>query len=115
MFKKFPIIDLHTHLRNNIPEHTKIAKDNGIDVVLYMANCHPPLDNLEKIKKSLREKRYCKAIPVSAITKGLKGKELVNVDEIKPYVAGFSDDGKYLENLNLLKEILEKDILVLAH
>lgn len=115
MFKGYPIIDLHTHLRNDIPGHTKIAKESGIDVVVYMANCNPPLDNLKRIKKSLKEKRYCKAIPVAAITKNLEGKELVDIDKIKPYVVGFSDDGKYLQNLNLLKEILEKNVLVLAH
>jgi len=115
MFKKFPIIDLHTHLRNDISKHTKIAKESGIDVVVYMANCNPPLDNLERITESLNEKRYCQAIPVGAITIGLKGEELVDVDKIKPYVAGFSDDGKYLKNLNLLKEILEKNVLVFAH
>ena len=111
----FPVIDLHAHLRNNIPFHTKIAKEAGIDVVVYMANCSPPLDNLETIKKSLKEKRYCKAIPVSAITKNLDGKKLVEVDEIKPYVAGFSDDGKYLKDLGLLEEILIKEVLVLVH
>jgi len=115
MIKSYPIIDLHVHLRNDIPKHTRIARESGIDVVVYMANCNPPLDNLERIKKSLREKRYCKAIPVSAITKNLEGKELVDIDKIKPYVVGFSDDGKYLQNLNLLKEILEKNVLVLAH
>ncbi|MBT9174077.1 MAG: Dihydroorotase [Syntrophomonadaceae bacterium] len=115
MFKGFPIIDLHTHLRNDIPRHTKIARENGIDVIVYMANCNPFLDSLEKIKRSLKEKRYCKAIPVAAITKGLEGKELVKIDKIKHYVAGFSDDGRYLKNLNLLKEILEKGVLVLAH
>lgn len=115
MKKDYPIIDLHCHLRNDIPGHTKIVAESGIDLVLYMANCNPPLDNLEKIKKSLKKKRYCQAIPISAITKDLAGKELVEVDKIKPYVAGFSDDGKYLENLNLLKEILKKNVLVLAH
>lgn len=116
MFKGFPVVDLHTHLRSNIPQHTRIAKESGIDVVVYMANSHPPLDSLEKIKNSLKEKRYCQALPVAAITKGLKGKELVReVDKIKHYVVGFSDDGKYLKNLNLLKEILKKDVLVLAH
>jgi dihydroorotase len=111
----FPVIDIHTHLRNNIPLHTKIAKESGIDIVVYMANCFPPLDNLRKIKESLKEKRYCKAIPVSAITKNLEGKELVDVDKIKPYVAGFSDDGKYLKDLGLLKEILMRKVLVLVH
>ena len=111
----YPVIDLHTHLRNDIPRHTKEAKEAGIDIVVYMANCNPPNDNLERIKASLKEKRYCKALPVSAITKGLKGKELVDVDKIKPYVVGFSDDGKYLEDLGLLKQILKKDVLILAH
>ncbi len=111
----FPVIDLHAHLRNDIPLHTKIAKESGIDVVVYMANCSPPLDNLRMIKESLKEKRYCKAIPVSAITKNLAGKEPVDIDKIKPYVAGFSDDGKYLKDLGLLKEILMRKVLVLVH
>lgn len=117
-FKKifnFPVVDLHTHLRGDIPLHTKIAKESGIDAVVYMANCDPALDSLQAIKLSLEQKRYCLAIPVSAITKNLDGKELVNVEKIKPLVVGFSDDGKYLENLDLLKEILEKDVLILAH
>jgi dihydroorotase len=111
----YPIIDLHCHLRNDIPGHTKIAKESGINLVLYMANSQPPLDSLKEIKKSLKKKRYCQAIPISSITKELAGKELVEVDKIKPYVAGFSDDGKYLKNLNLLKEVLKKNVLVLAH
>jgi dihydroorotase len=111
----YPVIDLHTHLRNDIPRHTKIARESGITIVVYMANCELPLDSLERIKHSLKEKRYCKAIPVSAITKNLEGKELVDVDRIKRYVVGFSDDGKCLYNLDLLSEILQKDVLVLAH
>ncbi len=115
MIFDYPIIDLHTHLRNNIPKHTKIARESGIDVVVYMANCEPPLDNLERINQSLNQERHCKAIPVSAITKGLEGKELVDVHRIKQYVVGFSDDGKYLEDLQLLQNVLEMGVLVLAH
>lgn len=111
----FPIIDIHTHLRNDIPKHTKIAKESGISVVVYMANCNPPLDNLERIKQSLEIERHCIAVPVSAITKNLEGKELVDIDKIKPFVVGFSDDGKYLEDLNLLQEILKKEVLVMVH
>ena len=111
----YPVIDLHTHLRRNISSHTKRAWENGISTVVYMANSKPPLDNLTAIKRSLKVKRYCRALPVSAITRGLKGKKLVKVDEIKPFVVGFSDDGQYLKNLNLLKAILEKGVLVLAH
>lgn len=111
----YPIIDLHTHLRGDIAKHTKIAKESGIDVVVYMANSQPPLDNVEIIKQSLKVKRYCRALPVSAITKNLAGKELVDVDKIRPWVVGFSDDGKYLANLKLLATILKKGVLVMAH
>ncbi len=112
---KHPVIDMHTHLRNDIPHHTKIAKESGIDVVVYMANTHPPLDNLKAIQQSLKQERHCVAVPVSAITKNLEGKELVDVDNIKPFVVGFSDDGKFLENLDILQEILGKGVLVLVH
>lgn len=115
MFLDYPVIDLHTHLRNNIAKHTKIAKTCGIDVVVYMANTDPPLDNLAAIKRSLKKKRYCEALAISAITKNLAGKRLVAVEKIKPRVVGFSDDGQYLENMNLLAMIFKKGVLVLAH
>ncbi|MDP2909020.1 MAG: hypothetical protein Q8N77_04420 [Nanoarchaeota archaeon] len=115
MKKPFPIIDMHSHLRNDILYHTTIAKQSGIDVVVYMANTKPAMDTKEKIFKSWEEKRACHAFPVSAITYNLKGKKLVDVDEIKDYVIGFSDDGKCLKNISIMKEILQKDVLVLAH
>ncbi len=113
----YPIIDLHTHLRSNseIAKHTKIAKQNGLDIVVYMANSQPPLDSVKRIKQSLKVKRHCQALPVAAITKGLAGKELVDVDKIKPLVVGFSDDGKYLDDLALLEKALKQNILILAH
>ncbi|MCX6789436.1 MAG: hypothetical protein NTZ42_02395 [Candidatus Gribaldobacteria bacterium] len=111
----YPIIDLHTHLRSDIARHTKIAKESGISVVVYMANNQPPLDNMESIRRSLKVKRYCQAVPVSAITKNLAGQELVDVNEIRPWVVGFSDDGKYLADLKLLAAILKKGVLVMAH
>jgi len=124
-----PIIDMHTHLRDSIPLEIrlknisnegnaigKVAKQGKVDVLLYMANTDPPLDNLETIKKSLMLKRYgARAIPVSAMTKKLKGKDPVDIDAIKPYVAGFSDDGKCLEDLEILEYFLRKKVLVLAH
>ncbi len=115
MKKPFPIIDMHAHLRNEIFYHTTIAKQSHIDVVVYMANTKPVMDTREKIINSWDEKRSCYALPVSAITIGLKGKKLVDVENIKDYVVGFSDDGKCLKDLELMKEILQTSVLVLAH
>ena len=115
--KKYPVIDMHTHLRNDILMHTRIASESGIYLVVYMANCVPPLDNLDAIKKSLEEERYGNviAMPVSAITKGLEGKELVDIGRINPHVLGFSDDGRCVYDLGIVKEILQSGSLVLAH
>jgi len=106
---------MHTHLRNDMAYHTSRLNDRGIDVVVCMANTKPPLDNLEEIEKYMRQERYCQVIPVSAITKNLEGKELVDIDKIKSHVVGFSDDGKYLGDLGLLREILQMNVLVLPH
>lgn len=115
MKKPYPIIDMHVHLRNNILYHTHEAKNNGINGVVYMANTKPAMDTKEKILISLKEPRACRALPISAITYGLKGKKLVDVENIKYHVFGFSDDGKCLKNLDIMKEILQKNVLVLAH
>lgn len=130
MMINYPVIDIHTHLRedpslglrmknpNNIWNSVgREAHFGGISTFLYMANTEPPLDNLEIIKKSLSIPRYkgAKAIPVSAITKNLKGKKLVEIDNIKPFVAGFSDDGKCLHDLDILEYVLRKNVQVFAH
>lgn len=115
MKKPYPIIDMHSHLRNNIFNHTSVAKQSGIDIVVYMANTKPVMDTKEKIIKSLKKPRACIALPVSAITYGIKGKKLVDVDGIKEYEVAFSDDGKCLKNLKIMEEILQKDVLILAH
>lgn len=31
MYFNYPVIDLHTHLRNEIARHTKIAREAGIE------------------------------------------------------------------------------------
>lgn len=126
----YPIIDMHTHLREYPSLDIRLKNpDNILNVLgreahfgrvntfLYMANTEPPLDNLEIIRRSLKLPRYREvgAIPVSAITKELKGKEVVDIDAIKPYVAGFSNDGNCLEDLSILEYVLKKGILVLAH
>ena len=114
----YPVFDMHVHLRNRIAEHTKLLKSCGIDIVVYMANPKPPfgpLDSREKIIASLKRKRHCLAIPVSAITKGLAGKELVEINEIRDLVPAFSDDGQLLRDMGLLRAAFEQKIPIWAH
>lgn len=115
MIKSHIIIDMHTHLRNSIFEHTKKAKEAGIDTVIYMANCIPNLDNVNAVEQSLRQPRNCNAFPVSAITERLEGKKLVDIERIAKYAVGFSDDGNCLTDLDLFKEALSTGYLLMVH
>lgn len=111
----YPIIDLHAHLRDKVPLHTKFAKEAGISTLVFMPNTKPYLDNLTEIKKYLKTKSYIKIIPTCAITVGREGKKLVEIESIKDHVLGFSDDGNGLNNMKLVEEALKKDVLLLVH
>ena len=111
----YPIIDLHAHLRDHVSFHSKQAKESGVTTLVCMPNTKPCLDTIENIKKYLSVKKYTKIIPVSAITISRQGNELVDIDRIKEYVLGFSDDGDCLTNMRLVKNALEKNILLMVH
>lgn len=113
----YPIIDLHVHLRDEPDYHLKVLKECGISEVLAMANTSQVLDSVEKIiaYKKKCELEEIKVNLVSALTRGLLGKELVNIRQMKPHVTGFSDDGKCLKNLDLLKKVFGVGAKVFAH
>lgn len=111
----YPIIDLHAHLRQDIGRHTKFAKEAGIKALAVMPNTSPCLDNLEIIKRYCQQQSSVILIPVSAITLERKGQKIVDIEKLKNYVLGFSDDGDCLTNIKLLKEVLNHDVLIMAH
>lgn len=113
----YPIFDLHVHLRDEPVYHLKILQECGISEVLAMANTSSILDEKEKILSYSKScsSRGIKVNLVSSITKGLNGEELVDIQLIKPYVAGFSDDGKCLKNISLLQKVLESNAKIFAH
>lgn len=115
MILNYPIIDLHTHLRDKVVLHTKFAKDAGISTLVFMPNTNPCLDNLREIKKYIKQKHCIEIIPTSAITIKREGKQLVDIDAIKSHVAGFTDDGNCLMDLKLVAEVLKKKVLIMAH
>lgn len=113
----FEVIDLHAHLRENPQVHLMLAKDAGISKVVVMPNT---LDCIDCIEKILIYKKLCGKFAnmvyfTSAMTVSRKGKIPVDVESLKKYIIGFSDDGNCLEDLDILKYILKKDVLVMAH
>ncbi|MCL2631128.1 MAG: dihydroorotase [Firmicutes bacterium] len=108
--------DVHVHLREpgyeykeDIYSGTSSASKGGVTAVLAMPNTNPATDSAEKILhlKSLIDKNASVAVyPFSAITKGQKGNELVDIEGISEHTKFFTDDGVGVNDLTLLKEAM---------
>jgi len=112
------LLDIHCHLRDpgfpekeTIESGTKAAAAGGFTSICPMANTKPVIDNaalIEYIQKT-NEKIGCVNIfQIASVSKGLRQEELSPLEELKSAGAiGFSDDGRPIENLKLLKHALE--------
>jgi dihydroorotase len=124
------LVDIHCHLREPGFEGKETIK-TGIDSALAggytaicpMANTKPAVDNLMALKYTLDKARESQPIgfyPICALTESLAGDRIVNISQLKEIgAAAFSDDGKPVENMKLLKIALEYanslDTLIISH
>ncbi len=110
--------DVHVHLREpgfsykeTIASGTLAAAHGGYAVVCSMPNLNPVPDSAEhlKVQTDAIEKSACVAVrPFGSITAGEQGNELADLDALAPYVAGFSDDGKGVQNADLMRAAMKK-------
>jgi len=109
--------DPHVHLRVPGQEHkedlrsgTAAAAAGGFWAVLAMANTAPPVDGvelLEALRGRARREAVVKVGFFAAVSKGLEGKELVEMVGLRRAGAvGFSDDGKPVASARLLRDAL---------
>jgi len=123
-------IDGHVHFRSpgfeykeDIDTGSMSALKGGYSHVIEMANTNPVLDNVEVIEshlKDIEQQAHMNVTPFAACTDRLLGKTLVDVDAIaKLRIAGFSDDGKGIQDGETMKKILieagKYNYLVSAH
>ncbi len=112
-------VDVHVHLREpgffykeSIATGTQAAAKGGFTTVCTMPNVKPAPGTLEGLKKQLEliEQNACvRTIPYGSITKEQTGcGSLSDMDKLAPYVAGFSDDGKGVQEKSLMKEAMQK-------
>lgn len=108
--------DVHVHLREpgffykeTIKTGTEAAAVSGYSHVFSMPNLNPVPDCLENLKEQLdiiNRDSYISVIPYGSITKGERGFELSELEEIAPFVCGFSDDGVGLNNEELMRDAM---------
>jgi dihydroorotase len=108
--REFSLIDMHAHFRDRVAYHSENAKAGGFDFVVLEPNTTPCLDNVEAIKNYANKDSAIPFAPMSAITIGREGKQLVDVESIAPHVIGFTDDGNNLEDMIILRDILQTEV-----
>jgi dihydroorotase len=111
-------VDPHVHLRTPGQEHkedlesgTRAAAAGGYCAVVAMPNTEPTVD-CEPVLLSLREEAARTArVPVgflAAITRGLGGRELTEMAELRAAGAlGFTDDGRPVESAGILRRAMQ--------
>ena len=109
--------DPHVHLRTPGQEHkedletgTRAAAAGGFGAVIAMPNTDPVIDSAPLLR-SLRDAAAREArVPVGflpAITRGLEGKELSEMAELREQGAlGFTDDGRPVVDAGMLRKAL---------
>jgi len=124
------LVDMHVHLREpgfeykeTIKTGTMAAIKGGFTTVCCMPNTYPVNDNAsvtEFIIRKAAQKGYCTVLPIGAITKGQKGKELAEIGTmINEGCIAFSDDGHPVMNSLIMRRALEYsktfDVPVISH
>ena len=122
-------VDLHVHLREpgfsakeTIATGTAAAAHGGFTTVCSMPNLAPAPDSVENLKQQLdiiERDAVIKVLPYATITRKRIGDELVDFAALKPYVAGFSDDGTGVQREEVMREAMveaaKNEAIIAAH
>lgn len=111
------LIDVHVHFRDpgftykeDLETGSKSAAAGGFTTVVCMANTKPVVDCVEVLQDILERAKDLpiRVLQASAVSKGLKGEELVDFQAMKEAGAvGFTDDGIPLMDVKKLKLAME--------
>lgn len=112
------LMDAHVHFRDpGYPEKEDIntgaraAAKGGFTTVVCMANTKPAVDDIDTLNyvQKKGEQAAVHVLQAAAITKGLAGKELTDMEALAHAgAAGFTDDGIALMDEGLLLSAMEK-------
>ena len=114
----FPgLCDVHVHLREpgfsykeTIKSGTLASARGGYTAVCSMPNLNPAPDSLSNLEKQLeiiRNDACISVIPYGTITKGELGQTLSDMKDMAELVAGFSDDGRGVQDAEMMRSAME--------
>ena len=112
------ICDMHVHFRDPGQTHKediitggRAAVAGGVTAVACMPNTVPTVDNAETVKYIIEKAKQSKTkvYPVGSITKGLKGEELCDFEELRRAgCVAVSDDGRPVKNAKTMARAMVK-------
>ena len=112
------LVDVHVHFRDpgltykeDILTGAQAAAAGGFTTVVCMANTKPVIDNAETLTYVLDKGKETgiHVLSCACVTKGMQGKELVDMDGLRMAgAAGFTDDGIPILDEEVLKAALSK-------
>jgi dihydroorotase len=88
---------------------TRAAAAGGYTRVMSMPNLSPVPDSLENlnVQRKIIEKKACIFVhPYGSITKEQKGEILSDMEDMAPFVAGFSDDGRGVQSDDMMRKAM---------
>ncbi len=121
--------DAHVHFREpgffykeTIRSGSLAAAHGGYTAVFTMPNLSPVPDSAETLKVQtdiIARDAVIDVYPYGAITKGENGRELSDMEAMAPSVAGFSDDGRGVQDAEMMRAAMMKakalDRAIVAH
>lgn len=112
------LVDVHVHFREpgfeykeTIKTGSAAAAAGGFTTVCTMPNLNPVPDTLPNLRRQLdpiARDADIEVIPYGAITMKRMGTELVDYQELAPYVCAFSDDGSGIESSEVMEEAMRR-------
>ncbi len=121
--------DVHVHFREpgflykeTTATGSAAAAAGGYTDVCTMPNLNPVPDCLAKLQPQLdaiRDTAIIRVHPFGSITVDQKGETLSAIEEMAPYVIGFTDDGRGVQDAGMMREAMQRikalDMLLSAH
>jgi len=124
------LVDMHVHFRQpggegkeTILTGSQAAVRGGVTSVCTMPNTQPVTDNRQIVEFILAEAKKAELLhlyPAAAITKGLEGKELTEIADLKAAgVVAITDDGRSVMNAEIMRRAMEYarmcGVVVISH
>ena len=110
--------DVHVHFREpgflykeTIKTGSMAAAHGGYTAVCTMPNLNPVPDSKENLNiqlEAIKKDAIIKIYPYASITQGQLGEKLSDMDSLKDDCIAFSDDGRGVQNDNMMREAMLK-------